>query len=60
MSDDEILAELEKDDFDIGGLREKRLEALKAEMSKAKDMRESEHGRYTEITDEKQVVQTSA
>lgn len=58
--DDALLEELEKDDFDIGGFREQRLEALKAEMAKATNMRESDHGRLTEIVDEKEVIRTSA
>lgn len=58
--DDELLEELEKDEFDIAGFREQRLEALKAEMAKAQNMRESDHGRLTEITDEKEVIRTSA
>lgn len=58
--DDELLEELEKDEFDIAGFREQRLEALKAEMAKAQNMRESDHGRLTEIIDEKEVIRTSA
>jgi hypothetical protein len=60
--DNALFEELENDDddLDIGGLREKRLEMLKAELDKAKNMRESDHGRLTEITDEKEVIRTSA
>lgn len=58
--DDALFAELEKDDFDIGGYRERRIEALKAQMTKVKDMRETDHGRLTEIFDEKEVIRTSA
>ncbi len=58
--EDELFAELEKDDFHFGGLRERRLEALKAEMDKAKTLRESDHGKLTEISNEKEVIQTSA
>ena len=57
---DEIFAELEKDDFDSGRLRERRLEALKTEMDKARAFRESDHGKLTEISNEKEVVQESA
>ncbi|KAG8901389.1 hypothetical protein FRC01_009860 [Tulasnella sp. 417] len=61
MSDDELFAELEKeDDLELANLREKRMEALKAELSKVRDLREQEHGRYTELTDEKEVIKTSA
>jgi len=41
-------------------MREEKLEALKAEMTKAKNMREADHGKLTEITDEKQVIKASA
>ena len=58
--DDALFEELEKEDFDAGGFREQRLEALKAEMAKAQNMRESDHGRLTEIFDEKEVIRTSA
>ncbi|KAG8970978.1 hypothetical protein FRB90_010635 [Tulasnella sp. 427] len=63
MSDDdgELFAELEReDDLELANLRERRMEALKAELSKTRDLREQEHGRYTEITDEKEVIKTSA
>ncbi|KAF8314756.1 thioredoxin-like protein [Clavulina sp. PMI_390] len=58
--DDALLEELEKDDFDISGFREQRLEALKAEIAKTQNMRESDHGRLSEISDEKEVIRTSA
>ncbi|KAG9086556.1 hypothetical protein FRC06_003030 [Ceratobasidium sp. 370] len=58
--DDKLFEELEKDEFDMSGLREKRLEELKAQIAQVRDMRENEHGRLTEITDEKEVIKTSA
>lgn len=59
--DDEVLFdELEKDESHLAGVREERLEALKAEMVKTKNMREADHGKLTEITDEKEVIKTSA
>ncbi|KAG8685453.1 hypothetical protein FRC09_014734, partial [Ceratobasidium sp. 395] len=58
--DDKLFEELEKDEFDMSGLREKRLEELKAQIAQVRDMRENEHGRLTEITDEKDVIKTSA
>ncbi|CEL59826.1 Queuine tRNA-ribosyltransferase-like protein OS=Schizosaccharomyces pombe (strain 972 / ATCC 24843) GN=SPAC2F3,13c PE=3 SV=4 [Rhizoctonia solani AG-1 IB] len=58
--EDKLFEELEKDEFDMSGLREKRLEELKAQISQVRDMRENEHGRLTEITDEKEVIKTSA
>ncbi|KAG8969403.1 hypothetical protein FRC03_003094 [Tulasnella sp. 419] len=61
LSDSELFAELEREsDLELAGLREKRIEELRAEMTKAKDMRERDHGRYTEIMDEKEVIKTSA
>jgi hypothetical protein len=41
-------------------MREQGLEILRREMERAKEMRENQHGRYTEITDEKEVVRASA
>ncbi|KAG8744089.1 hypothetical protein FRC12_014876 [Ceratobasidium sp. 428] len=58
--DDKLFEELEKDEFDMSGLREKRLEELKAQIAQVRDMRENEHGRLAEITDEKDVIKTSA
>ncbi|KAG8745771.1 hypothetical protein FRC10_007032 [Ceratobasidium sp. 414] len=58
--DDKLFEELEKDEFDMSGLREKRLEELKAQIAQVRDMRENEHGRLVEITDEKEVIKTSA
>ncbi|KAG8986151.1 hypothetical protein FRB95_003046 [Tulasnella sp. JGI-2019a] len=63
MSDSELFAELEKDDEDdltLANLREQRMEALKSELTRARDLREQEHGQYTEIMDEKEVLKTSA
>ncbi|KAG8889781.1 hypothetical protein FRB98_002703 [Tulasnella sp. 332] len=62
MSDSELFAELEKDDEDdlmLANLREQRMEALKSELARTRDLREQEHGRYTEIMDEKEVLKTS-
>ncbi|KZS97674.1 thioredoxin-like protein [Sistotremastrum niveocremeum HHB9708] len=60
-SDAELLEGLAADDdFDFGPLRERRMEELKEEMSKIRDMRESDHGKYTEVFDEKEVVKLSA
>ncbi|KAK7707320.1 hypothetical protein SLS57_009341 [Botryosphaeria dothidea] len=56
-SDDEdaLIAELEADDsFD--GLREQRMQQLHAELARAKQMRNSEHGTYQEIKDEKALM----
>jgi hypothetical protein len=58
--DDALFDELERDDLNFASTREERLEALKAEMVKARNMREADHGRLTEITDEKEIIKTSA
>ena len=59
-SDDEdaLIAELEEEDDNaaFSTLREKRLEQLHAEMSRAKVMKNSQHGTYQEIKDEKQLM----
>ncbi len=58
-SDDEdaLIAELEdEDDHAFSALREKRLEQLHSEMTRAKTMRETQHGTYMEIKDEKQLM----
>lgn len=55
-SDDEdaLIAELEdEEDTTFSALREKRLEQLHSEVTRAKLMRETQHGTYTEILDEK-------
>jgi thiol-disulfide isomerase/thioredoxin len=55
-SDDEdaLIAELEdEEDTTFSALREKRLEQLHSEVTRAKVMRETSHGTYTEILDEK-------
>jgi len=59
-SDDEdaLIAELEEDENDaaFSTLREKRLEQLHTELSRAKTMRNTHHGTYTEIKDEKHLM----
>ncbi|KJX99650.1 thioredoxin-like protein [Zymoseptoria brevis] len=58
-SDDEdaLIAELEEDDDGaFSALRERRLEQLHAEVSRAKLMKETLHGTYMEIKDEKQLM----
>ncbi|KAK6429525.1 hypothetical protein LTR95_014324 [Oleoguttula sp. CCFEE 5521] len=58
-SDDEdaLIAELEDDDSGaFSAHREKRLEQLHAEVSRAKMMQNSSHGTYQEIKDEKQLM----
>lgn len=58
-SDDEdaLIAALEDDSSaDFSSLREKRIEQLHAEMTRAKAMRSTSHGIYTEIKDEKELM----
>ena len=59
-SDDEdaLIAELEEDDDDhaFSALREKRLEQLHSEMNRAKVLKETQHGTYMEIKDEKELM----
>lgn len=56
--EDLLIAELEAeaDDSAFSGLRERRLEQLHAEMVRAKTMRETSHGTYSEIKDEKALM----
>lgn len=55
--EDALIAELEdEDDGAFSALRERRLEQLHAEMSRAKAMKETSHGTYVEIKDEKQLL----
>lgn len=59
-SDDEdaLIAELEDDEDDhaLSVLREQRLEQLHAEMNRAKVLKETQHGTYQEIKDEKELM----
>lgn len=58
-SDDEdaLIAELEEDDdHAFSALRERRLEQLHSEMARAKVLKETQHGTYIEIKDEKQLM----
>ncbi|RIB22522.1 thioredoxin-like protein [Gigaspora rosea] len=55
--EEKLFEELENDDdFMIANLREQRMEQLKQEMTKLQEMRQNEHGSYTEITDEKEIL----
>ncbi|KAF8591411.1 thioredoxin-like protein, partial [Ramaria rubella] len=63
LEDADLFEELEReleDEFNLGKLREKRMEELQREMGKMRDMREHDHGKYSEISDEKEVVRVSA
>lgn len=54
--DDLISALEEEDDKSMAAFREQRLQQLHGEFSRAKEMRNSEYGTYTEIKEEKQVM----
>ena len=55
-----ILNDLSGIDFERLIVRLLSRMGFQAEMTKAKNMREADHGRLTEVTDEKQVIKTSA
>lgn len=54
--EDALIAELEEDEGGLDAFREQRLQQLHAEFTRAKHMRNSEHGTYTEIKDEKALM----
>ncbi|KAF8974429.1 thioredoxin-like protein [Flammula alnicola] len=60
--DDALFAELEEEieNDSNSSIREHGLQVLKAEMERMKHMQQNQHGRYAEITDEKEVVRVSA
>ncbi|KAF9464434.1 GTPase inhibitor, partial [Collybia nuda] len=60
--DEAIFAELEAEIENDGNaaMREHGLDILRREMERVKNMKDNEHGQYTEITDEKEVVRVSA
>ena len=53
--EDALIAELENDS-DLDAYREQRLQQLHAEFDKAKQLRAREHGTFTEIKDEKALM----
>ena len=57
--DDDLIAQLEaeEDNAAFSTLREKRIEQLYQELNRAKLLKESQHGTYTEIKDEKQLLE---
>ena len=55
--EDDLIAQLEdEDDGAYSAHRERRLEQLHAELSRAKAMRNTSHGMYTELHDEKELL----
>jgi hypothetical protein len=55
LDEDDLIAQLENDDA-LDGLRERRLQQLHEEVTRQKVLRQSEHGTYTEIKDEKSLM----
>lgn len=53
--EDALIAELE-DDSELDAFREQRLQQLHAEFDKARQLRASDHGTYSEIKDEKALM----
>ena len=56
--EDDLLDSLENDPS-LDGFREQRLQQLHSEFTRAKHMRNQEHGTYTEIVDEKALMETT-
>jgi hypothetical protein len=61
-SDDEdaLLDELEKDDTGLSSIREARMQQLAEELSRAKYMKNQEYGTYTEVKEEKVLMDITA
>ncbi|KAK0530841.1 hypothetical protein OC834_003159 [Tilletia horrida] len=63
--DDALFEQLDKElesgsgAFDLAGFRERRMEQLKKDLATMKEMRETNHGKYTEFSDEKELLQTT-
>lgn len=53
--EDALISALEADD-EVSAFRERRLEELHAEVARAKSMSHSDHGSYSEVKDEKTVM----
>lgn len=51
--EDALIASLEEDDGELDAFREQRLQQLHAEFDKARRLKANEHGTYSEIKDEK-------
>jgi hypothetical protein len=54
--EDALIAALEEDDAELDAFREQRLQQLHAEFERARQLRASDHGTYTEIKDEKALM----
>lgn len=54
--EDALIASLEEDDNELDAFREQRLQQLHAEFDKARRLKANEHGTYSEIKDEKALM----
>ncbi|CAG8475439.1 4868_t:CDS:2 [Acaulospora morrowiae] len=58
LTEDDIFEELEKDDdFAVASFREQRMKQLKREMTELQELHQKGHGSYTEIPNEKEVIE---
>jgi hypothetical protein len=57
---DDLDEAAENDNFDWKGMRERRLEALKQEVKRNEENKDHRHGRLSEVTNEKELIGTSA
>jgi len=55
-SDEDALIAALEDDTELDAFREQRLQQLHAEFDRARQLRASDHGTYTEIKDEKALL----
>jgi hypothetical protein len=54
--EDALIAALEEDDSELDAFREQRLQQLHAEFDRARQLRSNAHGTYSEIKDEKALM----
>ncbi|KAI9772897.1 MAG: hypothetical protein M1840_008779 [Geoglossum simile] len=54
--ENDLFDELEQDDSALDAFREKRMQQLHEELSRAKYMRSQDYGKYLEVTDEKKLM----
>ncbi|KAJ3122860.1 hypothetical protein HK098_002436 [Nowakowskiella sp. JEL0407] len=58
LDEDAIFEELERgEDIEYNELREKRIEELQAQMSKLKEMQQNKHGTYTDVQNDKDILE---
>jgi hypothetical protein len=54
--EDALIAALEEDDSELDAFREQRLQQLHAEFDRARQLKSNAHGTYSEIKDEKALM----